>query len=159
MVTMMSAPAASPKTVRSEASLSRAIGSRRASAPAASAMAFSAKELEAMICAGPGVSPGITNSSPVAIRATTGRRAQGTPDYVDSVTEEPEDGYFGFDDIDSASDSPEERKYRQVCQLVFENQKVSASWIQRQMGVGYNTASKWIIVREKESLRWMASWC
>ena len=71
-------------------------------------------------------------------------RAQGTPDYVDSVTEEPEDGYFGFDDIDAASDSPDERKYRQVCQLVFENQKVSASWIQRQMGVGYNTASKWV---------------
>jgi S-DNA-T family DNA segregation ATPase FtsK/SpoIIIE len=32
----------------------------------------------------------------------------------------------------------------QVCQLVFENQKASASWIQRQMGVGYNTASKWV---------------
>ena len=71
-------------------------------------------------------------------------RSQGTPEYVDSVTEEPEDGGFGFDDIDAASDSPEERKYRQVCQLVFENQKVSASWLQRQMGVGYNTASKWV---------------
>jgi S-DNA-T family DNA segregation ATPase FtsK/SpoIIIE len=71
-------------------------------------------------------------------------RAQGKPAYVDSVTEEPEDGGFGFEDVDSASDSPEERKYRQVCHLVFENQKVSASWIQRQMGVGYNTASKWV---------------
>ncbi len=71
-------------------------------------------------------------------------RAQGKPAYVDSVTEEPEDGGFGFDDIDAASDSPDERKYRQVCQLVFESQKVSASWIQRQMGVGYNTASKWV---------------
>ncbi len=72
-------------------------------------------------------------------------RGQGTPDYVDSVTEEPEDGGFGFDDLDAtASDAPEERKYRQVCQLVFESQKASASWIQRQMGVGYNTASKWV---------------
>ncbi len=71
-------------------------------------------------------------------------RGQGKPEYVDSVTEEPEDGGFGFDDLDSASDAPDERKYRQVCQLVFENQKVSASWIQRQMGVGYNTASKWV---------------
>ncbi|MCW1382065.1 DNA translocase FtsK 4TM domain-containing protein [Novosphingobium sp. KCTC 2891] len=72
-------------------------------------------------------------------------RSQGSPDYVDSVTEEPEDGGFGFDDLDAtASDNPEERKYRQVCQLVFESQKASASWIQRQMGVGYNTASKWI---------------
>ncbi|HKX77446.1 MAG TPA: DNA translocase FtsK 4TM domain-containing protein [Novosphingobium sp.] len=71
-------------------------------------------------------------------------RGQGKPDYVDSVTEEPEDGGFGFEDVDSASDAPEERKYRQVCQLVFESQKVSASWIQRQMGVGYNTAAKWV---------------
>ncbi len=72
-------------------------------------------------------------------------RAQGQPDYIDSVTEEPEDGGFGFDDLEAtASDAPEERKYRQVCQLVFESQKASASWIQRQMGVGYNTASKWV---------------
>jgi DNA segregation ATPase FtsK/SpoIIIE, S-DNA-T family len=71
-------------------------------------------------------------------------RTQGKPEYIDSVTEEPEDGGFGFDDFDSASDAPDERKYRQVCQLVFENQKASASWIQRQMGVGYNTASKWV---------------
>ena len=78
-------------------------------------------------------------------------RAQGKPEYVDSVTEEPEDGSFGFDDLDAtASDEPEERKYRQVCQLVFESQKASASWIQRQMGVGYNTASKWIERMEED---------
>ena len=79
-------------------------------------------------------------------------RSQGSPDYVDSVTEEPEDGGFGFDDIDGASDNPEDRKYRQVCQLVFESQKASASWIQRQMGVGYNTASKWIERMESDGL-------
>ncbi|MFN3468919.1 MAG: DNA translocase FtsK 4TM domain-containing protein [Novosphingobium sp.] len=79
-------------------------------------------------------------------------RGQGSPEYVDSVTEEPEDGGFSFDDIDSASDNPEDRKYRQVCQLVFESQKASASWIQRQMGVGYNTASKWIERMEADGL-------
>ena len=72
-------------------------------------------------------------------------RAQGKPEYVTSVTEEPEDGSFGFDDLDAAaSDSPEERKYRQACQIVFESQKASASWLQRQLGVGYNTAAKWV---------------
>ena len=79
-------------------------------------------------------------------------RAQGKPEYVDSVTEEPEDGGFGFDDLDAASDSPDERKYRQVCQLVFESQKASASWLQRQMGVGYNTASKWVERMEADGL-------
>jgi S-DNA-T family DNA segregation ATPase FtsK/SpoIIIE len=71
-------------------------------------------------------------------------RGQGAPEYVDSVTEEPEDGSFSFEDDFTASDNPEERKYRQACQIVFENQKASGSWLQRQMGVGYNTAAKWI---------------
>ena len=80
-------------------------------------------------------------------------RGQGSPEYVDSVTEEPEDAMFGFDDLDAtASDNPEERKYRQVCQIVFESQKASTSWIQRQMGVGYNTAAKWIERMESDGL-------
>ncbi|MGC1270600.1 MAG: DNA translocase FtsK, partial [Croceibacterium sp.] len=80
-------------------------------------------------------------------------RGQGSPTYVDSVTEEPEEGgYFGFEDDLTASDNPEERKYRQACQVVFENQKASGSWLQRQMGVGYNTAAKWIERMEEDGL-------
>jgi len=79
-------------------------------------------------------------------------RAQGKPEYVDAVTEEPEDGGFSFDDELTASDNPDERKYRQACQIVFENQKASGSWLQRQMGVGYNTAAKWIERMEEEGL-------
>ncbi len=71
-------------------------------------------------------------------------RSQGKPEYVDSVTEEPEDGVFGFGDFDGAHDSPDDRKYRQVCQIVYDSQKVSVSWLQRQMGVGYNTSAKWV---------------
>ncbi len=77
-------------------------------------------------------------------------RGQGSPEYVDSVTEEPEDGSFSFDDELTASDNPEERKYRQACQFVFESQKASGSWLQRQMGVGYNTAAKWIERMEED---------
>lgn len=80
-------------------------------------------------------------------------RAQGSPDYVDAVTEEPEDGGgLGFEDELTASDDPAERKYRQACQIVIENQKASGSWLQRQMGVGYNTAAKWIERMESEGL-------
>ncbi len=80
-------------------------------------------------------------------------RAQGSPEYVDAVTEEPEDGGgLNFEDDLTASDSPEERKYRQACQIVVENQKASGSWLQRQMGVGYNTAAKWIERMESEGL-------
>ncbi|MXO91628.1 DNA translocase FtsK [Pontixanthobacter aquaemixtae] len=80
-------------------------------------------------------------------------RAQGKPDYVDAVTEEPEDGGgLSFEDDMTASDDPVERKYRQACQIVIENQKASGSWLQRQMGVGYNTAAKWIERMESEGL-------
>ncbi|MEL7188478.1 MAG: DNA translocase FtsK 4TM domain-containing protein [Pseudomonadota bacterium] len=80
-------------------------------------------------------------------------RAQGSPEYVDAVTEEPEDGGgLTFEDDLTASDNPEERKYRQACQIVIENQKASGSWLQRQMGVGYNTAAKWIERMESEGL-------
>ena len=79
-------------------------------------------------------------------------REQGKPDYVDAVTEEPEDGGFNFEDDFTASDNPEERKYRQACQIVIENQKASGSWLQRQMGVGYNTAAKWIERMEADGL-------
>ncbi|WP_336985493.1 FtsK/SpoIIIE family DNA translocase [Altererythrobacter aquiaggeris] len=80
-------------------------------------------------------------------------RAQGKPDYVDAVTEEPEDGGgLNFEDDLTASDNPDERKYRQACQVVIENQKASGSWLQRQMSVGYNTAAKWIERMEGEGL-------
>ncbi len=79
-------------------------------------------------------------------------REQGKPDYVDAVTEEPEDGGFNFEDEFTTSDNPDERKYRQACQIVIENQKASGSWLQRQMGVGYNTAAKWIERMESEGL-------
>jgi S-DNA-T family DNA segregation ATPase FtsK/SpoIIIE len=79
-------------------------------------------------------------------------RRQGAPAYVDSVTEEPEDSGFSFEDDFTASDNPEERKYRQACQIVFEGQKASGSWLQRQMGVGYNTAAKWIERMEEDGL-------
>ncbi len=79
-------------------------------------------------------------------------RSQGKPDYVDAVTEETDEGGLSFEDEFTASDNPEERKYRQACQIVIENQKASGSWLQRQMGVGYNTAAKWIERMEGEGL-------
>jgi len=79
-------------------------------------------------------------------------RSQGEPDYIDSVTEEPEDGGLSFNDDVTASDDPEERRYLQACQIVWENQKASGSWLQRQLGVGYNTAAKLIERMEDDGL-------
>lgn len=75
-------------------------------------------------------------------------RAQGTPEYIQAVTEEPEDGSYALDGAD-LSDSKEDRQYAQACQIIFESQKVSTSWLQRQLRIGYNTAAR-IIDRMEE---------
>ncbi|MEM1132299.1 MAG: DNA translocase FtsK 4TM domain-containing protein [Pseudomonadota bacterium] len=78
-------------------------------------------------------------------------RAQGQPDYVQSVTEEPEDGGFALEGA-SLDDNPEAERYRKACQIVFESQKASVSWLQRQLRVGYNTAARLIEQMEEEGL-------
>jgi S-DNA-T family DNA segregation ATPase FtsK/SpoIIIE len=76
-------------------------------------------------------------------------RAQGEPDYISSVTEEPEEGSFALDGIGS-DDSPEDATYRKACQIVFESQKASTSWIQRQLRIGYNSAARLIDRMEED---------
>ncbi|MDF0545706.1 DNA translocase FtsK 4TM domain-containing protein [Sphingobium sp. H39-3-25] len=79
-------------------------------------------------------------------------RAQGKPDYISAVTEEPEEGSFALDGVDLGDDSPDAQLYRKACQLVFENQKASTSWLQRQLRVGYNSAARLIERMEEEGL-------
>jgi S-DNA-T family DNA segregation ATPase FtsK/SpoIIIE len=79
-------------------------------------------------------------------------RAQGKPDYISAVTEEPEEGSFALDGVDLGDDSPDANLYRKACQLVFENQKASTSWLQRQLRVGYNSAARLIERMENEGL-------
>ncbi|VAW03718.1 DNA translocase FtsK, partial [hydrothermal vent metagenome] len=78
-------------------------------------------------------------------------RTQGAPDYIQAVTEEPEDGGFALDGAD-LSDNKEDRQYAQACQIVFESQKVSTSWLQRQLRIGYNTAARIIDRMEEDEM-------
>ncbi len=78
-------------------------------------------------------------------------RGQGTPDYIQSVTEEPEDG-FALDGAPDGEDSVEDQQYRSARQLVAESQKASTSWLQRQMRIGYNSAARLIERMEKDGL-------
>lgn len=79
-------------------------------------------------------------------------RGQGRPDYISAVTEEPEEGSFALDGVDLGDDSADAQLYRKACQLVFENQKASTSWLQRQLRVGYNSAARLIERMEDEGL-------
>jgi len=76
-------------------------------------------------------------------------RTQGAPDYIQAVTEEPDDGGFALDGA-SLDDSPEEQLYRKACQIVFESQKASTSWLQRQLRIGYNSAARLIDRMEED---------
>jgi S-DNA-T family DNA segregation ATPase FtsK/SpoIIIE len=79
-------------------------------------------------------------------------RAQGHPSYIQSVTEEPEDGGFALDGAPSGEDSPEDSLYRRGVQIVAESQKASTSYVQRQLRVGYNSAARLIERMEKEGV-------
>jgi DNA segregation ATPase FtsK/SpoIIIE, S-DNA-T family len=76
-------------------------------------------------------------------------RGQGQPEYIQAVTEEPEDGGFDFGGM-GADDSEEDSQYRKACQIVFESQKASTSWIQRQLRIGYNSAARLIDRMEED---------
>ena len=78
-------------------------------------------------------------------------RAQGRPDYIASVTEEPEEE-FALDGQPMGEDSPEDQQYRAAIQLVVESQKASTSWLQRQMRIGYNSAARLIERMEKDMI-------
>jgi S-DNA-T family DNA segregation ATPase FtsK/SpoIIIE len=77
-------------------------------------------------------------------------RAQGAPDYISAVTEEPEDGGYELEGAPSGPDDPETQLYRRAVQLVVENRKASTSWLQRQLRVGYNSAARLIERMEKD---------
>jgi S-DNA-T family DNA segregation ATPase FtsK/SpoIIIE len=78
-------------------------------------------------------------------------RTQGQPDYISSVTEEPEDG-FAMEGAPEGEDTAEDQQYRAAIQLVCESQKASTSWLQRQLRIGYNSAARLIERMEKDGI-------
>ncbi len=79
-------------------------------------------------------------------------RTQGTPDYVQAVTEEPEDGGYMFEGQPIGEDDAETQLFRRAIQIVAESQKASTSYLQRQLRVGYNNAARLIERMEKEGV-------
>jgi len=79
-------------------------------------------------------------------------KAQGRPDYIQAVTEEPEDGGYMFEGQPTGEDDPEAQLYRKAIQTVAESQKASTSYLQRQLRVGYNNAARLIERMEKDGV-------
>jgi DNA segregation ATPase FtsK/SpoIIIE, S-DNA-T family len=79
-------------------------------------------------------------------------KSQGSPDYVESVTEEPDeeygDGPMGGGEGGSSGDS----LYDQAVAVVLRDKKVSTSYVQRRLQIGYNKAASLIERMEKEGV-------
>jgi len=77
-------------------------------------------------------------------------KLQGAPDYLDAVTEEEEDasGEEGATTMTGSGDEP----YDQAVAVVLRDRKVSTSYIQRRLGIGYNRAASIIERMEQEGL-------
>jgi S-DNA-T family DNA segregation ATPase FtsK/SpoIIIE len=84
-------------------------------------------------------------------RVTDHWRSQGLPDYISSVTEEPEQS-FDIEGAPTGEDTAEDQQYRAAIQLVCESQKASTSWLQRQLRIGYNSAARLIERMEKDGI-------
>ena len=80
-------------------------------------------------------------------------KAQGTPEYVEAVTEEPEDGEYGEPGaMGGESGASGDDLYDQAVSVVLRDKKVSTSYVQRRLQIGYNKAASLIERMEKEGL-------
>ena len=79
-------------------------------------------------------------------------REQGTPDYVESVTEEPDPEFDQFGLPIGEEDDPEAELYRRAVEAVASSQKASTSHVQRQLRIGYNNAARLIDKMEEQGL-------
>ena len=80
-------------------------------------------------------------------------KAQGAPQYVDAVTEEPDEGEFGEPGgaMGEGGGSGDDL-YDQAVAVVLRDKKVSTSYVQRRLQIGYNKAASLIERMEKEGL-------
>jgi S-DNA-T family DNA segregation ATPase FtsK/SpoIIIE len=81
-------------------------------------------------------------------------KAQGSPEYVEAVTEEVDDESSGSDGgypgVEGGGSGDE--LYDQAVAVVLRDKKVSTSYVQRRLQVGYNKAASLIERMEKEGL-------
>jgi S-DNA-T family DNA segregation ATPase FtsK/SpoIIIE len=78
-------------------------------------------------------------------------KKQGVPAYLDAVTDEEENGDSEDGDSSDYGNSGDDL-YDQAVAVVLRDRKVSTSYIQRRLGIGYNRAATLIERMEKEGL-------
>ncbi|WIY54559.1 DNA translocase FtsK 4TM domain-containing protein [Devosia sp. YIM 151766] len=79
-------------------------------------------------------------------------KSQGSPDYLDNITEEAEDGAFGEGGGDDGYAGSGDELYDKAVHVVLTDKKASTSYVQRRLGVGYNKAATLIERMESEGV-------
>ncbi len=77
-------------------------------------------------------------------------RSQGEPEYVDAVTEDEEDELDAL--LAGGGDGEDGDLYSQAINIVRTERKISISYLQRQLKIGYNRAADIVERMEKEGL-------
>ncbi len=77
-------------------------------------------------------------------------KAQGTPEYIDAVTEEPADSPYTIPGLDIPEQNSGDELYDKAVAIILRDKKVSTSYIQRRLSIGYNKAAT-IIERMEEN--------
>jgi S-DNA-T family DNA segregation ATPase FtsK/SpoIIIE len=78
---------------------------------------------------------------------------QGTPDYVEAVTEESEDEPYTLPGMEGPGDGDGgDDLYDRAVAVVLRDKKVSTSYVQRRLQIGYNRAASLIERMENEGL-------
>jgi S-DNA-T family DNA segregation ATPase FtsK/SpoIIIE len=78
-------------------------------------------------------------------------KEQGTPEYLESITDESDEPGAGFDPLAGGSDESNDLYDRAVA-IVLHDRKVSTSYIQRRLSIGYNRAASIIERMEQEGV-------
>ncbi len=96
--------------------------------------------------------PFVTDSEVEAI--VNHLKAQGAPEYVEAVTEEADEDEMAADGgaMPGAMGGSGDELYDQAVAVVLRDKKVSTSYVQRRLQVGYNKAASLIERMEKEGL-------
>ncbi|MBB4052237.1 S-DNA-T family DNA segregation ATPase FtsK/SpoIIIE [Devosia subaequoris] len=80
-------------------------------------------------------------------------KSQGTPDYLDNITEEDEGGYGeGGGSGDESYAGSGDELYDKAVHIVMTDKKASTSYIQRRLAIGYNKAATLIERMESEGV-------